>query len=100
MSANIELWLSFITTWATILIPPVIIRFVRRKPLSKWAAAIFMIISYFINTTFFIAMGSKNRTHMVLVVGAIVCFYVLRWQTKSSAKRNADEQRKVFGYDD
>lgn len=98
--SSIELLLSFVITWTVVLVPPAIIRFMRRKPLTKWFALALAGILYFANIILFTAMGSQSKSHGALVIGAILGYYVLRWQTNSSAARSATEQRKELGYDD
>ena len=96
--SSIELLLSFVITWIVVMVPPAIIRFIRRKPLSKGVAITLAIVLYFANIILFTAMGSQSKSHGALVIGAIFCYYVLRWQTNSSAARSVAEQRKALGY--
>jgi Ca2+/Na+ antiporter len=98
--SSIELLLSFVITWTVVLVPPAIIRLIRRKPLSKRFAITLAAVLYFANIILFTAMGSQSKSHGALVIVAIFCYYVLRWQTNASAARLATEQRKALGYDD
>lgn len=98
--SSIDLLLSFVITWTVVLVPPAIIRFIRRKPLSKVVAITLTIVLYFANIILFTAMGSQSKSHGALVIGAIFCYYVLRWQTNASAARSVAEQRKALGYDE
>lgn len=98
--SSIELLLSFVITWTVVLAPPAIIRFIRRKPLSKGFGITLAAVLYFANIILFTAMGSQSKSHGALVIGAIFCYYVLRWQTNVSAAKSVAEQRKALGYDD
>jgi hypothetical protein len=98
--SSIELLLSFVVTWTVVLVPPAIIRFIRRKPISKWVAITLASVLYFANIVLFTAMGSQSKSHGALVIGAIFCYYVLRWQTSASAAMSAAQQRKTLGYDE
>jgi hypothetical protein len=96
----IELLLSFVITWTVVLLPPVIIRFIRRKPLPKGFAITLAAVLYVANVTLFTALGSQSKSHGALVIGAVFCYYILRRQTNVSAARSVAEQRKALGYDD
>lgn len=98
--SSIELLLSFLITWTVVLVPPAIIRFIRRKPLTKGVAIALAAVLYFANIILFTAMGSQSKSHGALVIGAVFCYYVLRWQTNASAAKSVAEQRKALGYDD
>jgi len=79
----LDVVMSFILTWAVVLTPPVIVRFVRRSPLSTGAAVALSAAFYFGNVLLFSALGSQSKTHAALVLGAIVSFYIYRWRPKA-----------------
>lgn len=95
-----DLWLGFFITWIIVLIPPVLIRAIRGRPIDKKVAIGFCVVFYFINLIMFIAMGSQSKSHNALLLGALISYYIFRWQTDSSATRTAREKRKSLGYDD
>ncbi len=95
-----ELILSFLLTWIIILVPPALIRIISRKPLGKTMAICLCVLFYLVNIFIFIALGSQNKSHTVLIVGAWFSYYVFRWQTKASAARMVKEQSKALGYDE
>ncbi|MCC7312419.1 MAG: hypothetical protein IT510_14365 [Sulfuritalea sp.] len=100
-SSSTELLISFIFTWTVILIPPVIVRFVFvGKPIvSMNIAAAISGGLYFFNLMLFIALGSQSKTHAVLVLGAIACYNILKYETKKQADARLLEERKRLGYD-
>lgn len=100
-SSSFELLISFIFTWAVILTPPVIVRFifVRRPIESMNIAAAISGGLYFINLLLFIALGSQSKSHAVLILGAIVCYNILKYETKEQTRRRLLEERKRLGYD-
>ncbi len=100
-TSSTELLISFIFTWTVILIPPVIVRFVFvRKPiLSMNIAAAISGGLYIFNLMLFIALGSQSKTHAVLVLGAIACYNILKYETKKQADARLLEERKRLGYD-
>jgi hypothetical protein len=98
--SNIELWFSFLITWTVILVPPAVIRIIRRRPLSKGFAITFSVIFYFVNIVIFSALGSQSKSHTAVFIGAFFCYFVLRWQTNRSAAKSVAEQRKAAGYDE
>lgn len=95
----LELVLSFIFTWTVVLIPPAVVRLVRRKPLLKGTAIVSSVVLYFVNVVLFTAMGSQSKSHTALFIGAIFSYYIFRWQTKASAAKSAAEKRQELGYD-
>jgi hypothetical protein len=100
-SSSFELLISFIFTWAVILTPPVIVRFIFvRGPIESMnvAAAISGGL-YFINLLLFIALGSQNKSHAVLILGAIACYNILKHETKEQTRTRLLEERKRLGYD-
>jgi len=96
----LELLLSFGVTWVVILVPPALIRAVRRKPLVKKTAAWTCFFLYFAEVIFFEALGSQSKSHLAVLVGAFASYHVLRWQSTASARRAVAEQRRALGYDD
>jgi len=95
----LELVLSFIITWTVVLIPPAVVRLIRRKALAKNTAIALSVVLYFVNVVLFTAMGSESKSHGALLIGAIFSYYVFRWQTKASAAKSVAEQRQALGYD-
>ena len=98
MSAT-ELLASFFFTWLILLGPPALIRLVRKKPLTNKVTIAILIALYFVNIILFTALGSTNKSHGAVMLGAFFSYFVLRWQTKSSADRQAADERKKLGYD-
>jgi len=86
-----DLLLSFVITWTVVLVPPTVIRFIRRKPISKGVAITVAVLFYFANIILFLAMGSQSKSHGALVIGAIFCYYILRWQTNSRGSRGRNQ---------
>jgi hypothetical protein len=100
-ASSTELLISFIFTWAVILIPPAIVRFVFvRKPIvSMNIAAAISGGLYMFNLMLFIALGSQSKTHAVLILGAIACYNILKYETKEQTHTRLLEERKGLGYD-
>ena len=55
---------------------------------------------YFSNLILFVALGSQSKSHSALIIGAILSYHVLRWQTKAGATKDAAVRRKEPGYDE
>jgi hypothetical protein len=100
-ASSVELLISFTFTWTVILTPPVIVRFVfvRRPIVSMNIAAAISGGLYFINLLLFISFGSQSKSHAVLILGAIVCYNILKYETKEQARTRLLEERKRLGYD-
>ena len=91
----IDLIGSLFLTWIIGLTPPIVLRYlIIGKPLSKgWAISVsglFMII----NLAFFIALGSKSKSHAALLFVAMVSYWILHRkptanQIASSGRRQA-----------
>ncbi len=96
----LDLVLSFLVTWTVILSLPTAIRAIRKRPLEKGQAIGICAILYFVDVVIFAALGSQSKSHLAVLIGAFVSYYVLRWQTKTSAVRTTQEQRKALGYDE
>lgn len=94
-----ELWVSFAITWIVVLLPPIAIRALRRRPWSKALAITFCVVLFFINVVVFTALGSTSKSHGALLIGAFFSYYIFRWQTNASAEKIVREQRKKLGYD-
>ena len=92
--------LSIAVTWGILLLPPIVIRAVARKPLkpmwSKIVCAGFVLINFLV----FIILESKSKSHLVVFIGAIVSNYILTWHTNAQAKNENDAERKALGYTD
>jgi hypothetical protein len=100
-ASSADLFISFIFTWTVILTPPAVVRFILvRKPIASMnvAAAISGVL-YFFNLMLFIALGSQNKSHTVLILGAIACYNLLKYETKEQTKTRLLEERKRLGYD-
>lgn len=95
-----DILFSFLITWIVVLTPPLLIRTLRGKPVDKSLAIGICVIFYFANVILFVAMGSQNKSHAALLLGAWLSYYILRWQTNSSAARLACEERTSPGYDE
>ena len=93
-----ELILNFLITWTIILVPPILIRALRRTFLTKAYAIGIALVLFFANHIIFSAMTGTQSTRTFLAVGAFISFYVLRWQTKASAADSVTAQRKAMGY--
>jgi hypothetical protein len=79
-----ELGLSFIITWTIGLLPPLLIRYAYLKsPLDKKFAMWVVFLFWIFNTFLFIALGSQNKSHLVLAVIAYVSFRILRADNKN-----------------
>ncbi|MCW5587267.1 MAG: hypothetical protein KIS75_14130 [Chromatiales bacterium] len=95
-----DIYLSFIITWTVVLVPPAFVRLVRRKALTKTAAVVLCVALYFANIVLFTALGSESKSHGALMIGAVISYFVFRWQTKASAAKAISDRRKELGYDE
>lgn len=76
---GITLLLSFLVTWGIGLTPPLLIRFLfARRPIGKGAAIGIVSILFICNLVLFAALGSQSKSHVALVLIAIVSFTILR----------------------
>jgi hypothetical protein len=96
----LNLWLSFLITWAVVLIPPAVIRALRDQPLGNKVSITLCVALYFGNIIIFSMLGSQSKSHLALLLGAWFSYYILRWQTEASAARMVASQRKALGYDE
>lgn len=96
----LDIYLSFFLTWTIVLGPPALLRLVRRRPLTKAGAVVLCVVLYFVNILIFVALGSENKSHGALAIGALFSYYVFRWQTKASAAKSISEKRRELGYDE
>lgn len=96
---NADLVFSFILTWAIALAPPTLIRVFFRKPLKKSLTIVIVIGLYFFNHILLATFGASSTYTNLLAIGAFFSFFILRWQTKSSADQQASDERKKLGYD-
>lgn len=94
----LELALSFAITWLVILAPPVFLRWWQQEPLSKVAALLTVIGLHVLNHVIFAVATGTSGARPILTIGAIVTWFVLRWQTKSSARAAAARERQSLGY--
>lgn len=94
-----ELIISVLITWVIILVPPVVIRAVRRRPLTKAYAIAIPAVLFLANHILFAVMTGREGTRTFLAIGAFVSFYVLRWQSKAAAAAATAAQRRAMGYD-
>lgn len=95
----LDLVLAFLITWTIVLIPPTIIRFARKKPLTKPISIALCFGFYFVNLAIFFALGSESKSHTALAIGTFLSYRVLRWETNANAGKSVEEQRRAAGYD-
>jgi uncharacterized CHY-type Zn-finger protein len=70
--------LSIIITWTIGLTPPLLIRYAFfRRPMAKKPAIGTSAFFWFLNIILFIAMGSKSKTHAVLLLIAFISYKIL-----------------------
>ena len=100
MMDALEIIFSFAVTWAVILTPPIAVRALRRTPIERSTAILTCVVLYFVNFVIFAALGSTSTSHMAVLIGALISYRVLSWQTKTSAARMAAARRKALGYSD
>lgn len=80
---------SIIITWTIGLIPPLLIRYVfLRCPMAKKPAIGIAALFWFLNIIIFIAMGSKSKTHAVLLLIAYVSYWILRREKNRAASQS------------
>lgn len=91
----IDMLLSFGFTWAVILLPPIALRALRRKPFTKWPAVFTSAGLCFADLVIFIASGSQSKSHLVVYLGAFAAYHVLRYKRKMAIA----DQRKNLGYE-
>ena len=91
---------SFLVTWVVVLTPPMIIRFLRKKSLSKPIAIGLTIVFYIVNLLLFLALGSQSKSHIALTIGAIFSYQILRYKSKYEQKQDMAAQRKELGYEE
>ncbi len=74
--------ISFTVTWVVILVPPILIRVFRRRPLTKtWAIAVCALF-WCVNIIVFMALGSTSKYHTALIIGAYFSYLILRRTTE------------------
>lgn len=87
----IEIILSFIVTWAIGLIPPLLIRYAfLRRPMDKKSAIGISALFWVLNVILFTALGSKNKTHAVLLLIAYVSYWILRRERKTEREKSSE----------
>lgn len=70
---------GIVLTWTVGLIPPIVIRFaILKRPMGKGSAIGTVLAFWLFNLMFFIALGSKSRSHIALVLVALVSMWILR----------------------
>jgi hypothetical protein len=75
--------LSIIFTWVIGLTPPLLIRYTFVKhPIAKWPAIGICAFFWVCNITLFIALGSKSKSHTVLLLIAWISYWILRKENK------------------
>jgi hypothetical protein len=90
---------SLFITWLIILVPPVLLRAVRRTTFSKAWAFVIATGLLVMNHVVFALISGHAGMRPFLTLGAIACFVVLRWETKKSAADWAQANRIANGYD-
>jgi drug/metabolite transporter (DMT)-like permease len=85
MSLGMAFALSFIITWVIGLTPPILLRFfVLRRPIGKWWALGIVIFLCLVNLLIFIALWSTSSGQAVLIVIALVSYFILRKRDKKN----------------
>jgi len=70
--------ISIFLTWGIGLVPPLLIRYaILKKSMNKWSAIGTCVFFYFFNIIFFIAIGSKSKSHFALTLVAYVSYRIL-----------------------
>lgn len=89
-----EIVFNIVFTWIVGLLLPIVLRFViLKRPIKKKLHAFLLtFLFWFINITFFIAIGSKSKTHGALVLIAIVSYYILYGFKRYSCESNAAKE--------
>ena len=87
---GLVLLLSFLITWGIGLAPPLLIRFVfMGRPIGKGWAISLVALFWAFNIMFFTVLGSKSKSHSVLILIAFVSYLILR---KGTRKQNSPAQ--------
>lgn len=94
-----DIVLSFVLTWTIILLPPLLLRWVRRTAYSKAVAVAVAGALFFTNHIVFAFIGGHASARPFLILGAIAAFALLRWETNASAKDLAQAKRLANGYE-
>lgn len=93
-----ELAVNLAATWLLILVPPVVLRIVRRTHWTwSWAAAL-TVVFFFANHIAFGMMTGRQSTRPFLVLGALATYFVLTWRSRASAADEAQARRSALGY--
>ena len=80
---GLVLLLSFLITWGIGLAPPLLIRFIFvGRPIGKGWAISLVALFWAFNIMLFTALGSKSKSHSVLILIAFVSYLILRKGTK------------------
>ena len=75
---------SIILTWGIGLLPPVLIRYVfLKRPIGNWPAIGICAFFWIFNFILFTVLGSKSKTHAVLLIVAGVSYGILRRASKA-----------------
>lgn len=84
---TLEMFLvSVVVTWAIGLLPPVLIRFAfLKRPIGKWPALATCAFFWLFNFVLFTFLGSRSKTHTVLILIAMASYWILRKPQKAVA---------------
>ena len=83
-----ELLISFLLTWSIGLTPPLLLRYLLlRRPFKKWGAIAIVSVFWIIESLLALAMdqvnGRTTHNHPVLILIALISYYILMRPTKS-----------------
>lgn len=87
--------ISFLITWTLILVPPLLFRFLARKPFTKLFSVIASTVLFCVNILLFTAMGSQNETHFATMIGAFLCYKILTLQFKKAVDLGLEAQPEI-----
>jgi hypothetical protein len=79
--------------------PPIVIRMVRRTPVKKWPAIGICILFGILEIGIFIALGSDNTGHAVVLVMGFVSYWILRREHFFGRSKKIDELQPTFDED-
>jgi hypothetical protein len=85
-----ELILAFLITWLIGLTPPILIRMLSRRAATKQSAIAICLALGIVNILIFVALGSTNSSHAVVLIMGFASYWILRRQNFINDGRNVN----------
>lgn len=84
----------------TMVVPALVIREVRKKPVSKWLAVIFVVMAWIlwvvVHTIDSQHTGRPARFNYTIFGGLVLCWRFLRWSPDQTAPEGVPQNQKTF----